>query len=138
MGLVWPLLEQYRVDIAFTGHIHTYVRTRPIRFTPRADAVAALDPVTRQGELKGALAWDRRFNGRDRTRARGVIHIVTGAGGAPLHLKGKAALFTLKPYVARTDLEQNSFSLLEINGRKLIFRQITAQGEELDRFILTK
>ena len=138
MGLVWPLLEQYRVDIAFTGHIHTYVRTRPIRFTPRADAVAALDPVTRQGELKGALAWDRRFNGRDRTRARGVIHIVTGAGGANLHLKGRAAQFRPKPYVACTVLDENSFSLLELQGRKLVFRQLGDQGEELDRFTLTK
>jgi predicted phosphohydrolase len=138
MGQIWPLLEQYRVDIAFTGHVHTYVRTQPLRFTPAEGALASLDPRTQQGDLPGQLTWDARFNGRNRTRGRGVILIITGAGGAPLHLKGKAARMPLKPYVARSDFDAHSFSLLDIKGRKLTFRQLNAQGEELDRFTLTK
>jgi len=138
MAGIWPLLEQHRVDIAFTGHIHTYVRTQPIRFTPDPGALAALDPRSRQGELKGRLEWDAGFDGRRQTRAQGVIHIITGAGGAHLHLKGKADRFRMKPYVARSVLEENSFSLLDLEGRTLTFRQLGAQGEELDRFTLTK
>jgi hypothetical protein len=67
-----------------------------------------------------------------------VIHIITGGGGAHLHLKGKAARFRLKPYVASAAFDQNSFSLLDLNGRKLTFRQLDADGRELDRFSLTK
>jgi predicted phosphodiesterase len=138
MGQLWPLLERHRVDIVFTGHVHTYVRTQPIRFTPAAGALAGLDPRTQQGPLPGRLTWDRRFDGRKRTRARGVIHIITGAGGAPLHLKGRAAQLPLKPYVASSNFDEQSFSLLELKGRRLSFRQLDAQGRELDRFTLTK
>jgi hypothetical protein len=52
--------------------------------------------------------------------------------------QGRAEPFLVKPYVARADFEQNSFSLLDIQGRSLTLRQLTAQGEELDRFTLTK
>ncbi len=138
MSRIWPVLVRNRVDLAFTGHIHTYVRTQPIRFTPDPASLARLDPRTQQGDVQGRLAWDRRFDGRRRTRARGVIQIITGAGGANLHLKGRAAQFRPKPYVACTVLDENSFSLLELQGRKLVFRQLGDQGEELDRFTLTK
>jgi 3',5'-cyclic AMP phosphodiesterase CpdA len=137
MSRLWPLLERNRVDIVFTGHIHTYVRTQPLRFTPDPDG-AGQDPVTQQGDVKGKLTWDARFDGHKQTRARGVIHIITGGGGAYLHLKGKAARFRMKPYVARVVSEEHSFSLLDLQDRKLIFRQLGAQGEELDRFVLTK
>lgn len=138
MSRIWPVLERNRVDITFTGHIHTYVRTRPVRFAPDPESPAPLDPKTRQGQVSGRLSWDPRFDGRRHTRARGVIHIVTGAGGAPLHLKGRGSRFTLKPYVAKAEFDDNSFSLLDLDGRKLTFRQLDAQGRELDRFTLTK
>jgi len=38
----------------------------------------------------------------------------------------------------RPVLEENSFSLLDIEGRTLTFRQLGAQGGELDRFTLAK
>ena len=138
MGRIWPILERNRVDIAFTGHIHTYARTQPVRFTPDPAGLARLDPQTQQGELKGRLVWDPRFDGRMWTRARGVIHIITGGGGAYLHLKGKAARLRPKPYVAKVISQEHSFSLLDIRGRRLVFRQLGVQGEELDRFVLTK
>lgn len=138
MGRIWPLLERGGVDLAFTGHIHTYVRTLPMRFSPDPESLAALDPRTQRGALQGSLDWDPDFDGRTRTRARGVIHIITGAGGVHLHLKGKAALFRLRPYVARAVSEEHSFSLLDIKGRRLTFRQIGARGQVLDRFTLTR
>jgi len=138
MGRIWPLLEQHRVDLVFTGHIHTYVRTQPMRFTPDPDSLAALDPRSQRGDLKGQLAWDTAFDGRKHTTARGVIHIITGGGGAHLHLKGKSSLIRPKPYVARIVSEENSFSLLDIKGRSLRFRQIGARGRVLDWFTLSK
>lgn len=138
MSRLWPMLEQYRVDIVFTGHLHAYVRTRPIRFTPDPESLASLDPRTQQGHVAGKLVWDARFDGARRTRAQGVIHIITGGGGANLHLKGKGPRLQMKPYVARTVLDEPSFSLLDLEGRTLTFRQINGEGVELDRFILTK
>ncbi len=137
MARLWPLFEQYGVDLAFTGHIHAYARTRPLRFTPEA-AQPGLDPVTQQGQVAGQLAWDPAFDGRGRTRAEGVIHILTGGGGGPLHLLGRAHRLRPKPYVVRTVTQEHSFSLLDISGTRLTFRQIGVQGEERDRFTLTK
>jgi len=129
-------LGEYRVDLVFTGHIHTCARSQPLRFRPEPDQ--ALDPVSRQGQLAGRLDWDPRFDGRRHTSADGVIHIVTGGGGAPLHLKGRSGQLRLKPCVARVVTDEHSFSLLDIAGRSLTFRQIRAGGTELDRFTLTK
>ena len=137
MSRLWPLFERWGVDLVFTGHIHAYARTQPIRFTPEPDQ-PGLDPATQQGQVAGKLAWDAAFDGRGQTRAEGVIHILTGGGGAPLHLKGRDRRLRLKPYVARTVTGEHSFSLLDITGRSLTFRQIGTQGEELDRFTLAK
>jgi len=138
MGRIWPLLEQGRVDLVFTGHVHTYARSRPIRFAPDPASLAALDPVTQQGRLTGRLEWDAQFDGRTRTRARGVIHIITGGGGAHLHLKGKEAQIVPRPCMEKIVSQEHSFSVVDVKGRRLLFRQLGARGEELDRFVLTK
>ena len=138
MARIWPVLERHRVDLVLTGHIHTYVRTRPLRFTPDPAGPAALDPVTRQGQVTGRLGWGSAYDGRVRTRARGVIHIITGGGGAHLHLKGRAGELRPMPCVARMISREHSFSLVEVRGRRVVFRQLGLRGEELDRFVLTK
>lgn len=137
MARIWPVLEQHRVDLVFTGHVHTYVRTQPLRFTPDPASLAALDPDTQQGQVQGRLEWDARFDGRQHTRAQGVIHLITGGGGAHLHLKGRTGLEPL-PYVARIVSQEHSYSLLDIRARRVLFRQLAMDGRELDRFVLTK
>jgi hypothetical protein len=145
MARLWPVFERGRVDLVFTGHIHTYVRTQPIRFTPAAPGQAAGGAPAagkvaggQAGEVPGRLAWDTRFDGRSRTVADGVIHIVTGGGGAPLHLKGRSAQLRPKPYVVRVISEEYSFSVMDVAGRTLTFRQLGLNGAVLDRFTLTK
>ena len=51
---------------------------------------------------------------------------------------GRSGQLRLKPHVARVVTDEHSFSLLDIAGRSLTFRQISAGGTELDRFTLTK
>jgi predicted phosphodiesterase len=142
MARLWPVFEQGRVDLVFTGHIHTYVRTRPIRFTPApaapGPAATVKGDAAQAGEVPGRLAWDPRFDGRTRTEADGVILIVTGGGGAPLHLKGKSAQLRPKPCVVRVINEEHSFSVLDLAGRTLHFRQLGLNGAVLDSFTLTK
>jgi len=119
MARLWPLFQAHGVDLVFTGHIHTYVRTRPLL------AAASGEP-----------SWDARFDGGAHTRARGPILIVTGAGGAPLHLKGRGPLVRPQPFVARHLPDELSFSVLELGARALTFRQVNASGRTLDRFTL--
>ncbi len=138
MARIWPILERHRVDLAFAGHIHVYVRTQPLRFTPDPASLAALDPVTQQGPVTGRLDWDRSFDGRARTRARGVIQIITGGGGAHLHLQGRNGAVRPSPYATRVITQEYSFSVLDIRGRRVVFRQLGIRGGELDRFVLTK
>jgi hypothetical protein len=132
MARIWPVLERRRVDLVFTGHIHTYARTRPLRFTPDPAA-----PGAPPGPVPGRVAWDARFDGRARTRARGVIHLITGGGGAHLHLKGRPEPVA-KPYVVRIVSQEHSYSLLDVRGRRVRFRQLGVDGRELDRFVLAR
>jgi hypothetical protein len=136
MARTWPVLEQGRVDLVLTGHIHTYARTLPLRFAPRSGAAEAAR--ARAGEVPGRLAWDARFDGKAHTRADGVIHVITGGSSAHLHLKGKAAGLRAKPFVARIVTDEHSFTVLDIAGRTLRFRQLGADGSVLDRFTLRK
>jgi 3',5'-cyclic AMP phosphodiesterase CpdA len=136
MARTWPVLEQGRVDLVLTGHIHTYARTLPLRFVPQPGAAEAAR--TRQGEVPGRLSWDRRFDGKVHTRADGVIHVTTGGSSAHLHLKGRAESLKAKPYVARIVTDEHSFTVLDIAGRTLEFRQLGAGGAVLDRFTLRK
>jgi hypothetical protein len=59
---VRPVLEEYRVDLVFSGHEHTYERTLPI-----------LDGVPQSRNPK---AWSQGV---------GVAYLVTGGGGAPAY-----------------------------------------------------
>jgi len=138
MGRIWPILERHRVDLVFCGHIHIYARTRPIRFTPDPASVARLDPRTQQGQLEGRLVWDTGFDGHRRTRADGIIQILTGGGGAQLRLRRRSARLRPHPYVARLVADEHSFSLLDIQPRKVVFRQLDIRGRTLDRFTVTR
>ena len=136
MGRLWPLFQRHRVAIVFTGHIHTYVRTRPLRFVPDPKSLAALDPEAGRGRLTGDLTWDAAFDGATGTRAQDPILIVTGGGGAPLHLKGKAQRVQPNPWVAKHLPDEPTFSILDIRGGTLAFSQRNAAGDTVDQFTL--
>jgi predicted phosphodiesterase len=124
MRELWPLFQDHRVDLVFTGHLHTYQRTRPIHYTPPPRSGAR------------AILPDLAFDGEHQTRAAYPIHILTGAGGGTTYRTRPPA--RPKAYHARLVDGINSFSLLDIRGNRLEFRQIDADGKELDRFVLTK
>ena len=86
------LFEAGAVDVVFNGHVHNYQRSYPFRFTagPNGDDKPLLGksgkPIT-GGKLMvpGRFRLDKSFDGSTRTRADGVIYIVTGAGGQHLY-----------------------------------------------------
>lgn len=139
MRLWEPLFEKCGVDVVFAGHVHNYQRSKPLRFTP----VGGRDV---RGRINGELRLDERFDGVKNTTPDGVIHIVSGGGGAPLYSvdfaktvealkKEHGANYT--PLTAKY-AAQHSFSLVDLTPDTFTLRQIAIGGEEIDRFTLTK
>lgn len=143
MRLVADIFQKCGVDIVFTGHVHTYERTYPLRFTLKnklADLAKteSNDLVAETVKYEGELELDKDYDGVTVTRPRGVIYLTTGAGGAPLHTEAMPSDLKLQPQTAVTRPGRHSLTVLDMYGTKLVARQLTAQGEELDRFEITK
>lgn len=131
------ILEKYRVDIVFSGHIHNYQRSYPLRFVPQRGPDGR--PIEKLGRVDGRWTLDTLFDGKTRTRPDGVIYLVTGAGGARLydsHQNGNNA--SLQEFTARFVSNTHSLTVVDVNATTLTVRQITATGEEVDRFIVTR
>ncbi len=127
-----PILEKYGVDLVLAGHVHNYQRTAPIRFKPTR--------VGPHGQaVEGEFTVDETFDGKVVTRAKGIIHIVTGAGGAELYDPGQTdAKDSWQPWTRAFISDKHSFTVLEVEAKQLTLRQLDAAGQELDSFTLTK
>jgi len=131
MAQVWPILQEGHVDLVFTGHLHTYQRTTPMTLKPRPDGVSNKDHCADEANL----VPDRFFDGAGHTRAQGPIQILTGGGGGFMHrtrMPGQP-----KPFHAKVVIDRHGFSLLEVDGNRVSFRQLSETGEVLDAFTLT-
>ncbi|MEY2881637.1 MAG: hypothetical protein RLZZ15_4017 [Verrucomicrobiota bacterium] len=132
-----PLFEACGVDVVFSGHVHNYQRTHPLRFAPAADAPA-------KGLIPGAFTLDAKFDGITRTVPAGIIYLVTGGGGAGLYdteLTGHPEKYKFNPgepnYIARFISDRHSFTLVEATTQTLTIRQLDPTGTELDRLKIT-
>jgi acid phosphatase type 7 len=134
------------VDVVWSGHVHNYQRSFPLRFVPGpgGDDKLLLDKNGKPiGEGKrlvpGKFKLDQSFDGATRTRADGVIYIVTGAGGQHLYNPEQQdqpetwQIFTHK-FVSTV----HSLTVADVDGTTLTVRQVSADGRELDRFVVTK
>ena len=141
MRLLSPLLERCGVDVVFSGHTHNYQRTKPIKFLPqRSNAGAAL------GWVNGRFDVDNDFDGTTNQLPRGIIHVVSGGGGArlfDLHLNGDPVLVGMDtnnwvPFTARLFSGTFSFSDVTVTPKRFTLRQIDDQGREIDRLEIRK
>ncbi len=141
MRLLAPLFESCGVDIVFAGHVHNYQRSVPLRFKP--------NPPKRLpgGYVNGEFQLDTKFDGKTNTQPDGVIHVVSGGGGATLYsVNYEKTVAALKkdhpenyvPITARHFADEHSFSYIEITPTAFNHRQISITGEEVDRFTITK
>jgi hypothetical protein len=127
-----PTLEKLGADLVLTGHIHNYQRTAPLRFKPTRVG-------SRGKPVAGQFTVDEAFNGKTVTRAKGIIHIVTGAGGAELYdpwQTGNPAAW--QPWTRAFISNRHSFTVLDVDGKTLKLRQLDSEGTELDAITLTK
>ncbi len=132
MRPISPILEKYGVDLVFAGHVHNYQRTAPLSFHP-----TKIGPRGRA--VDGAFTVDEAFNGKTVTRAKGIIHIVTGAGGAELYDPWQTdAKASWQPWTRTLISDKHSFTVMDVEARKLRLRQLDAEGRELDAIVLTK
>jgi hypothetical protein len=132
MRPISPILEKHGVDLVLAGHVHNYQRTAPLRFKP-----TKVGP--RGKPVEGVFTVDEIFDGRTATRANGIIHIVTGAGGAELYDPWQTdAKASWQPWTCAFVSDKHSFTVLDVEAKKLKLRQLDAGGRELDAVTLTK
>jgi len=132
MRPISPVLEKYGVDLVLAGHVHNYQRSAPLRFRPTRIGL-------RGRPVEGEFTVDEAFDGQRITHARGIIHIVTGAGGAELYdLWQTEARVSWQLWTRILRSDTHSFTVLDVAARTLKLRQLDAQGRELDAITLTK
>jgi acid phosphatase type 7 len=141
MRVLAPVFEAGRVDVVFNGHVHNYQRSYPLKFVPSAENGAApnVGKVSRSRLVGGKWTLDKKFNGQSDTTPDGVIYLVTGAGGQHLYNPEQQdnpsswQEFTYK-HVSKV----HSLTVADVEGSRLTVRQLTADGDEVDRFVITK
>jgi acid phosphatase type 7 len=138
MRAIVDILEQGAVDIVFSGMVHNYQRTFPLRFRPYPDAFPLQRAKQYNTSIDGYFELDTEYEGARDTRPRGIIYVVTGAGGNLLHRGQGRKPETWQPYTAKFVSDLHSFTLLDIQSTKLLVRQISGSGVELDHFVVNK
>jgi 3',5'-cyclic AMP phosphodiesterase CpdA len=132
MRPISPILEKYGVDLVLAGHVHNYQRTAPLRFK--------VGQIGKRGApVEGVFTVDEAYDGKTVTRAKGIVHIVTGAGGADLYDPWQTdAKASWQPWTRAFVSDKFSFTVLEVEAKKLRLRQLDTEGHELDAITLTK
>jgi 3',5'-cyclic AMP phosphodiesterase CpdA len=138
MRLLADIFEKEKVDIVFAGHAHDYQRTYPLTFSAKgASTNNGIGTVNANGTVDGTISVDKTFDGKSNTHPHAPIYIVSGGGGAALYpmrdLPEESVQFMDKVYAAK-----HSLTKCVINDKKLVFRQISEDGDDVDKFEIDK
>ena len=140
MRLLQPLFERTGVDIVLAGHVHNYQRSMPLKFVPGPGG------RDKRGRVNGTLTVDHTFDGVKDTTPEGVIHIVSGGGGAKLYSVDLAKTVeylerehpgNYQPLTAKY-VAEHGFTVFDLTPSTLVLRQINITGKEVDRIKITK
>jgi Calcineurin-like phosphoesterase len=144
MRVLAPLFEAGHVDLVFNGHVHNYQRSYPLRFVPDSEAQAAppdakAETRSRKRHVDGKLTLDKKFDGQNDTTPDGVIYLVTGAGGQRLYNpEQQDDPASWQDFTYKHISKMHSLTIVDVVGQKLTLRQVTADGDEVDRFVIQK
>jgi hypothetical protein len=116
-------------------------RAKPMKFLP-----CEANRVVHRGWISGRFDVDENFDGAINQRPRGIIHVLSGGGGARLfdaQLKDNPVLVghdmnNWVPYTARLFNDRHSFSDVTVTPEHFTLRQIDDTGREIDRFEIHK
>jgi 3',5'-cyclic AMP phosphodiesterase CpdA len=131
MRAVADIFEEGNVDVVFAGHVHNYQRTYPIQVGPKKGAA-------KEDLLKNDWPIDTTFDGKTNTHPKGIIYIVSGAGGASLYepqFEQDKSKWLPFQQVYSGDF---SSSYVSIRGRSFTLVQTNKDGQEVDRFTIEK
>ena len=133
MRLLADVFERGGVSIVFSGHIHNYQRTYPLRFAVTTYADGHVPEPAHP--VDGTWTLDKAYDGTTQTRPEGVIYLTTGAGGAKLYDVGQTEHpETWKPFTARFLAETHSFTQVDVTAETVKVEQINADGVSIDKF----
>ena len=132
------IFEAGHVDVVFTGHVHNYQRSYPLTFVQKkADAAAAAAGA--KGEIPGDWILDKDFGDGDHGKPRGVLYIVSGAGGAELYNPEQQIDPTSWQTFTNKFISQvHSLSVVDIDGKTFRLKQVSETGETVDSFRISK
>jgi len=143
MRLLAPVFEKGKVDIVFNGHVHNYQRTFPMYFAPDKKGtllVGGKDNKTIRGRVvNGRWTLDKSFDGKTNKNPKGVIYLITGAGGQELYNpEQENDPDSWQKYTDKFIAHLHSFTVVDIQGKKLTMQQLSANGNVLDSFEIDK
>lgn len=127
MRLISDILEKHDVRLVLCGHVHNYQRTYPLHFKP-----GVMDS-------HGLVGGEMKFESKPKASSAGeIVYVTTGGGGAALTgVQIAATPKEWQPFTAKFIARIHSFSLIDIDRDNLTFRQISEDGEELDKFTVS-
>jgi len=133
MRLLSDVFEAGGVDVVIEGHVHNYQRTFPLTF--KAKPPSARPILTVEGEWK----LDKNYDGAKNTQPHGVIYLITGAGGAELYDPDQNDdPSSWLEFTAKFNSRVHSLTVADVDGRTAKFRQVSAAGDVIDTFSITK
>ena len=142
MRLIAPILEKGKVDVVFAGHVHNYQRTYPLTFMPDnlgTQLVAGPNNIKTGKTVNGRWTLDKDFNGKRNTKPNGIIYITTGAGGQGLYNpEQQKDTDSWQKFTTKFISTLHSFTVMDVNGKSLLLRQLDINGKEVDAIKITK
>jgi hypothetical protein len=144
MRILAPIFEAGKVDIVFSGHVHNYQRSYPMTFAPAEEngAKPVMGPngkLSKARHVPGRWTLDKKFNGKADTTPEGVIYIVSGAGGQHLYNpEQQDDPASWQEFTVKHVSKHHTLTVTEVEGSTLTLTQLTSDGYEVDRFVITK
>jgi len=143
MRLLAPIFEKGKVDVVFNGHVHNYQRSFPMTFVPDKKGTLLIggkeNKTIRGRVVNGKWTLDKKYDGIKNTQAKGIIYVVTGAGGQDLYNpEQENDPDSWQKFTSKFVSTKHSLSIADINTNELTIRQIDTNGKIVDQFKLTK
>jgi predicted MPP superfamily phosphohydrolase len=147
MRLLSPLFEKLGVNLVLTGHVHNYQRSVPLLFDPKKNEAGDQYIISPEGKVDGTFTLDTNFDGDKYTKPKGIIYIVTGAGGGGLYdrnLNDKPELWkhepkeNWEPFTQKLIADRHSFTWIETREKELLLQQIDLTGKVIDQIKITR
>lgn len=122
---LFDIFKKYGVNVIFNGHSHWYERSYPLSFDPS------------RNDKNGNLGMDLSFDGITRRIPKGIINIISGAGGAQLN-DGQVSrdLKMWAPFTCKLVADRYSYTLCDIDGNSLTIQQIDEDGTVIDKIVV--